>query len=87
MGGVADDSGRATCSLLAKSLVDARAEAGRADARLEVARDAIRIAMWEAEAAARAGTAAIPATEVALILRRLWDVATLGSAVGKSGGR
>lgn len=85
MSTIADDSANRTITDLTNSLSHARADAGRAQGRLEAVQATICCAMWETQAAVRAGTETMPTDEAAAILRRLWDVATLGRALPERG--
>lgn len=64
---------------LAASLQHAATRLAWEESRSEAVRTAVRHAVWEAEAAARGGRETVPTSELAAILRRLWDVATTGT--------
>ena len=81
MSAIPDDSARRTITTLTNKLAHTGARMGRAEAHMEAVRDVIAHAMWETDEATRKGIAAVPTAEVALILRRLWDTATLGRPV------
>lgn len=78
MSTIPEDSERRTIAELQQCLEYEMAGRARVDARLEVVCHALVQARWTLDAAVRAGTETMPTAEVALILRRLWDVATLG---------
>lgn len=80
---IPEDSERRTIGCLVASVIHAKGAQGRAEGHLDAVHDAIVHAMWRTEAAARAGVETMPTAEVAVVLRRLFDIATLGRALPK----
>ena len=81
MSAITEESARKTIRDLTCDLLHAKADAGRWEGHLDGARTALVHALWEVEAAVRAGQETMPMADVAALLRRVWDAATLGSAV------
>lgn len=79
MSAITEESARKTILHLTGNLSRAKADAARAEGRLDCVRSTLVHALWETEAAPRAGTVTMPTAEVALLLHRLWDVATMGA--------
>ena len=87
MSAITEESARRTILALTSNLSNAKADAGRWRGHLDGAETALVYAMWEVEAAVRAGQETMPTVDVASLLRRVWDAATLGSAVPTRGAR
>lgn len=87
MSAITEESARKAIIALTSDLVRANLDAGRANGRLEAARRTVLFSMWEVEAAVRAGQETMPTADVATLLRRVWDAATLGSAVPRGEAR
>ena len=81
MSAITEESARKTIRDLTCDLLIAKVDAGRWEAHLDGARTALVHALWEVEAAVRAWQETMPMADVAALLRRVWDAATLGSAV------
>ena len=76
MSTITEESARKTIRDLTTSLAHTGSRAGRAEEHMDAARHVLVHAMWEVEAAARAGQETMPTADVAALLRRVWDAAT-----------
>ncbi len=81
MSTITEESARASIRDLTTSLAHAGARAGRAEEHLDAVCTSLAHALWATQATVRAGQETMRTADVAALLHRLWDAATLGSAV------
>ena len=86
MSTITEESARAAIRDLTTSLAHVGARAGRAEEHLDAVRTSLAHALWATQAAAHAGRETMPTADVADLLHRLWDAATLGRSVPERGG-